>query len=274
MNILDFIIGRNLDCLVKFGLTDFDHQLLFFRQVLERIGVEQILRWQELLLKPVYWPAVSLGPEDEHYGWKVRPDPFYFEMAERSRILWKGGDGNEVVIQKPWILQAGVYLVDTRQKPPHRYWQKKAWTAEESFISRYLQMVRKERIDRSSLLSFQFPLSSPFCVDGETKRMAIQLLCQQSDFRSVISWRNERASEFNFIPQCFFFMPRRWDGEILSSVIFDDILLGKGGGKNFLTGGVSTEGGLAHISSVDFERAGSPLSPHFFRLIGILALES
>lgn len=276
MRYLEFIIKRNLECLIKFGLTDFNHQLLFFRQVLERIGVEQILRWRDLLLEPVYWPAVSLlDDEDGYYGQKVRLEPMYFELAEQGRIFWRDERGDVVAKPDPWRLQAGVYLVDTRQKMPHRSIHRKEWTRGDSFLGEYLEIARRQINYR-----FRIPLTAPFRVNDNLKQEVIQLLAQQPDFQFVQSWRCERANEFNFIPQCFFYMPRRWDGETDIRVTFDDILIGvdgtdMGGGveKSYLTGGCSDKGGLADVGSVDVLRAGDENSTLFFRLIGILALE-
>lgn len=276
MQVLASIIERNRDCLAKFGLMDFDHQLIFFRQVLEKIGVEQILRWRELLLEPVYWPAASLlDDEDGYYGQKVRLEPTYFELAEQGRIFWRDEKGDVVSKQDPWCLQAGAYLVDTRQKMPHQSIHQKEWTRRDSFLGEYLEIARRQRNYR-----FRIPMTAPFRVDDKLKQEVIQLLARQPDFQFVQSWRCERASEFNFIPQCFFHMPRRWDGETDMRVAFDDILVGKGGTemgggveKSYLTGGCSYRGGLADIGSVDVLRVGDEISTNFFRLIGILALE-
>jgi hypothetical protein len=277
MQNLDFTLERNRDCLIRFGLENFDHQLLFFRQVLKKISIEHILRWCDLLLEPVYWPAASLlDDEDGYYGQKVRLEPMYFELAEQGKIFWRDEKGDVVAKLDPWRLQAGVYLVDTRQKMPHRSIHQKEWTRSDSFLGEYLEIARRQRNYR-----LRVPLTAPFCVDDNLKRKVIQILAQQPDFQFVQSWRCERANEFNFIAQCFSFMPRRWDGETDMRVVFDDILMGTdevemGGGveKSYLTGGCSYKGGLADVGSVDVKRAGDQNSSHYFRLIGILALES
>lgn len=273
MQDLEFIIKRNLECLIKFGITDFDHQLRFFRRVLKKIGIEQIMRWRELLLELVYWPRISLGPTDEYDGWKVRPCPWYFQMANQGRFFWLDKIGRKVKKRKPWILQGGVYLIDSRRKPALDEGLGHKWENDYDFLGKHLE---NHRMEKGSPRPQKLPPASRFCV-GDAHCLALtQTLAQQREFHEVEFWRKETASEWNFITQCFPFMPRRWDGETDSRVIFDDFLLGKGTGENFLVGGSFNQGGLSDIDSIFAGRADSCKSRWgiSIRFLGVLALET
>lgn len=275
MQDLDFILERNRECLVKFGLVNFDHQLQFFREVLERIGVEQILRWRELLLEPIYWPNISLGSTDEHWGWKIRPNSWYFKIISEEKIFRLDEKGGIYETPKPWILDGGAYLVDLRQKPDYQANTQQMWAEDENFLGTHLESLRWESMKKlpKDLQYKRIPLSSRFCVDRKIVQGVRILLTQRSEFRSVRLWRSESASEFNFIAQCFPYMPRRWDGETDTEALFDNLEFGGGGGENFLIGGSCNRGGLASISRCFVERLRC-IQTLSVRFLGVLELES
>ena len=268
MDILDFVLERNRECLIRFGITDFNHQLFFFRQVLEKIGAEQISRWRELLLEPVYWPPISLGPTDEYWGWKVRPNGWYFGTALSGSLFRRDEQGNVCKNPTPWILQGGVYLVDTRQKPNLQTEGGHMWLKDENFLGAQMADIRRNYPPSSRK---RFSPGSRFCINRHILRDIKLLLAQSPEFRTVKYWRSESASEFNFIAQSFPFMLRRWDGETDTDVLFDDVDFGGGGGNNYLIGGSCDQGGLANIHRCFVERLG-----HLYlslRLLGVLELE-
>lgn len=242
---IEEILARNLKCLLVFGLTVFDRSQSFFRSVLERIGEKQVRIWQKMLFEPVWWPTMSLGPEDDYACFKKKPTWLY-EKAAEGKIYRPDENGELVIIDKPYILQEGVYLVDSRCKPYYEYRNKlgrQMWDEDKKFLGWRIKKLRQEgRLAKHDWcdITSRFGLSA---VEAEDHLWPI--MAAHSDFQVVQAIRSENASEFNFISQCFSFMPRYLkDGETNTSVWFNESFKIC---DERLCGGISANGGLSSI---------------------------
>lgn len=236
---IEQILDRNLKCLLKWGIRDFDQSQELFRKKLEGIGTDQVRRWQGLLLEPVYWPRIVLLPENYPIGTTPLPGSYY-EKAKNGQIYWFDRNGKLVVDQEPYILQEGVYLIDTRCKPVYKD-GRQMWLRDKKFLGHLIERLRQE-----GKVFKHRPATSRFNVSvDEAEQRLWPLLANQPDFKIVKQIRSERASEFNFISQCFDFMPRKGDGKTNTSLWFADYIEDC---VNRLIGGDSNYGGLVNVN--------------------------
>jgi hypothetical protein len=236
---------RNCESLISFGITDFDHALPVLRAKLEEIGPEQIASWQKLMLEPVYWPTISLGPADNYVGWKKKPEEWYFRIAREGKIRWRDKIGELDRSEEPCRIQAGVYLVDTRLKPLYDN-GRQMWTRDGKFLGKLIRKLRREK--KIFAPDGTSPATRFYLSANEAEQYLIPLLACQKIYKGVKQWRSERVSEFNFISQCFSWMPRSRDGETNTLIWFDDCFKDSGWR---LDGGYSDHGGLADVVYFD-----------------------
>ncbi|HLB32539.1 MAG TPA: hypothetical protein VJL27_03225, partial [Patescibacteria group bacterium] len=96
-----------------FGRT-FD--LSQFRSTLERYGEDRVKKWAELGLEPHYLPEWTFSPDAKVRGWKVRPEPWFWEQLAAGNIKRRNAAGELETITAVGF-DGATLLIDTRCNP-------------------------------------------------------------------------------------------------------------------------------------------------------------
>lgn len=240
---IEAILLRNLVSLLNFGATDFDYSQPEMQNILEQVGRKQLRLWEKLSRAVVSWPDISLGPDNKFAGHKIKMGGLY-QVARDGKIFWPDEAGNLQVDCEPWKLKGGVYLADTRCKPAYAGGEQ-MWDNDRKYLGWIIEKLRRD----GKIANHKYgPQESRFRISALEAEEQIIPFRKRQEPEIVREIRSERAAEFNFISQCFTWMPRVNDGSTNTSVWLSDCFEGRG---SRLIGGRSDYGGLAHVDAND-----------------------
>lgn len=222
-----------------FGQTS---DLTQFAATLERFGEERVRLWTKDCREPHFLPKQVFSADTKLRGWKVKPEPWFWQKIADGKIMRRDAAGKLAVVKEVGF-DGVTLLIDTRCKPA--YTDGSQMFANDGLLGGVIKTLRAE----GKIASLN-PSDSRFCISSrewdEQIRPALETL---PEFAGV-SFRLELAIEANVIPQMYKRMPRRKDGQTDTRVwyeeFFEDAL-------NRLNGGYSGRGGLASVyySGVD-----------------------
>lgn len=210
--------------------------------------------WEKLGLAVVFWSDnISLGPDNKFAGHKIKMAGLY-QMAKDGNIFWPDESGDLQVDREPWKLKGGVYLVDTRCKPTYTNGSQ-MWDNDKKYLGWIIEKLRRD----GKLARYDYGLQdSRFGASALEAEEQIIPFLKKRESEIVQEIRSERAVEFNFISQCFTWMPRINDGHTDTSVWFSDCFDDRGG---------RLDGGLASVSADD---SGSRWYDRSLRFLAVL----
>lgn len=222
---------------LNFFGQEFD--LVEFEETLKKYGQEKRREWQELGLEPHFLPDVAMNWNREFPGWKVKPGKWYYEQAEKSKILRDSINGKLVVDKTPYRLEGISVLIDRRLKPKHN--DDKQMYQNDNLLGPVIEKLREE----GKIEVYKCgPQSSRFGVSSKEWKEAIkQVLAEKLGFK-VNQVRLERTIEANVISQLYPNMPRKEDGITNTWVWYEEYFERY---DSRLDGGDSRYGGLAHV---------------------------
>ncbi|TSC96145.1 MAG: hypothetical protein CEN88_390 [Candidatus Berkelbacteria bacterium Licking1014_2] len=246
-NWLGRLIQAENDALRAFFGQTFD--LSQFVEMLERFGEDRISQWAMFGLEPHFLPEWQFKPDAEIRGWKIKPEPWFWQQVAAGNIKHRNAVG-ELEIVKEVVFDGTTLLIDTRCKPDYND-GKQMFAKDEPFLGGLIEMLRSD----GKIARYEYgDQSSRFGVSShewdEQIRPALEV-CPEFD---GVTFRLELTIEANSIPQIYKRMPRKKDGQTSTWVwyeeFFEDV-------SARLYGGYSDYGGLARVwDSCDVGRHG------------------
>jgi hypothetical protein len=191
----------------EFDLTE-------FANTLKKYGKHQLKRWAKIGLEPHFLPKVAMMTNTLYPGWKVKPDPWFYERQMVGKIFYRINGQ----LQKVFTVTLGgeTVLIDIRQLI---YQNAEQMCQNDSLLSPIVKQLRQ----RNEILNYDV---SNFCFSVSALETDIikPLLAKKLGLSSN-QVRLETVIEGNVIPQLYPDMPRKNNGEINVWVWYDDFFM-------------------------------------------------
>ena len=233
---LETILSRECACHTAFFGKEFD--LTLFAETLKGYGESKIRFWQNLGLEPHFLPKVSMMPDEEYPGWKIKPHKWFYENVAKGRIF---RDINGELIKLGTVELEGIAaLIDTRLKPSYdggRQMYKK-----DNLLGPIIKNLR-EREEKIQKYEYG-PQSSRFGVSADEWKKIKPIFAAKIGLGADEGFL-EPAIVANVVPQLYSYMPHARDGETNTWVWYEEYFEDRG---CRLVGGYSGHGGLAFVN--------------------------
>lgn len=232
---LTVIIEHERQCHRNFFGREFD--LAEFEKTLRKYGRKKIKVWQNLGLEPHFLPKVSMMSGDDHPGWKVKPEEWFYKKQLEGKLFLDNSGSLEKVLT---IELTGItVLVDTRLKPVYKNGTQ-MWEGDNLFGLLIADLRKEQKIAKYEYgpQSSRFGVSANEWQEYVRPALAIRLGLEPKQLRL------EYTIEGNVIPQLYPHMPRRDDGKTDTWGWYEEYFEGRG---FRLGGGGSDDGGLALV---------------------------
>lgn len=189
------------------------------------VTLEEMLELGITGFEPHFLPRVSFTEKSKIPGWKVRPNPWFWQKIQDGSV-----SADAATLQKGW------YLVDGRQKPNYDNGQQR-------YKDDYAEPIMQELRETGKIQKCSFvPDISRFGASpDEIEQVILPEIIRITGTKGEIS--NKRYIEFNIWGNMFH---SEW-GQTDTSEWFADRLWG---GDRRLRGGRSDLGGLARVSGL------------------------
>lgn len=230
-DLIDKIVGQERQCHLAFFGKEFD--LTEFADTLKKYGEEKIKFWQNLGLEPHFLPKVSMMPNDNYPGWKIKPESWFYQKIAEGKIFRRiNGELKKVEIV---ALEGISVLIDARLKP--NYVNGEQMWENDNLCGPIIEKLRK-----AAKIADYNPQSSRFNVSAD--EWEDQIKPAISELLKVDLIVLEPAIVANAVPQIYPYMPRKDDGNTNTWCWYEEYFEHRG---FRLDGGDSGVGGLADV---------------------------